>query len=63
MTVNLGESCLQILDGRFVAMGGPSTNSELPISNLSSSSSMNDNKMVEQLLILTERSLFLIKVG
>lgn len=63
-TLNLGETCLQILDGRFVAMGGPSTNSD-GLSNLSSSSTATsnaDSKITEQLLVLTERSLFLIKV-
>lgn len=62
-TLNLGETCLQILDGRFVAIGGPSTNSDGSnnISNHSPAIS-GDGKMTEQLLVLTERSLFLIKV-
>lgn len=51
-TLNLGEQCLQILDGRFVTVGGDGQ-------GLSMSS--NNDRMTEQLLVLSERALFLIK--
>lgn len=53
-SLNLGETCLQILDGRFVTLGG----SNEGLSGLPSS----EGKITEQILVLTERSLFLIKV-
>lgn len=49
-SLNLGETCLQILDGRFVTMG-----------QTDGVSGLSEGKIVEQILVLTERSLFLIK--
>jgi hypothetical protein len=55
-TLNLGEACLQILDGRFVALGGGSSE------GMGGSLSASEGKITEQILVLAERSLFLIKV-
>jgi hypothetical protein len=55
-TLNLGEACLQVLDGRFVALGGG------PSDGMSGALSSSEGKITEQILVLAERSLFLIKV-
>lgn len=47
-SLNIGESVQQIVEGRFVS--------------LASGDHSGDNRNNEQLLVLTERSLFLIKV-